>query len=231
MMSFFIIFTTIFSISFLFSSVEIEQREPLYYQNINIEDNYNSTFQLDIKFSTDSPEFLVGKNINIHANLKRIHNNSDFHFTGAYFALVSSEGHTMPFQSSHSSGNIMNETSDEFFILNYDTILYFPSQYDCRLKLQYYNITNTSNIKPIFDDIYIGPIIEILPTSTELQIKWSTQQIVLTNRIIGSSLLVLMLSLINLLFLWIDKFEEIFYYQRHIESWNKFKRWFSNLIH
>ena len=77
----------IFAFDFLTSKIDQEERNPIFFRDILVKDNYNSTFKLDIKFETDKPEFLVEEKIHIHAILDRIHNNSVYPLSIVYFAF------------------------------------------------------------------------------------------------------------------------------------------------
>lgn len=203
-----IILSGFFSLQYLFKSVPDEKNESIYYQNIIVEDNYNSTFSLDVKFTTQKPYFLVREKINISASLKRIHNNSILPISSVDFALVTSEGQYMPFQGGHTLGIRMNRRDQDFYYVYYDTFLNLSSKYGCRLTVSYVNISNPKIIE--YEVAFVGPLIEVQPLSIELQTKWSKLQIESTNKTISLALLVLVLTLVTILMKIIDKNEKHF---------------------
>jgi len=197
-----------FSLQYLFKSVPDEKNESIYYQNIIFEDNYNSTFSLDVKFTTQKPYFLVREKINISGSLKRIYNNSILPISSVDFALVTSEGQYMPFQGGHTLGIRMNRRDQDFYYVYYSTFLNLSSKYSGRLTVSYVNISNPKLIE--YDAVFIGPLIEVQPLSIELQTKWSKLQIESTNKTISLALLVVVLTLATILMKIIDKNEKHF---------------------
>ena len=196
-----------FAINYLFVPSSRENDMSLPFKDITIEDTYNSTFRLDVTFSTESPDFLVGEKINIRAILDRIYNDSILPLSSIYFALVTTEGQYMPFQGGHQFGKDMNKPSSDYYWIDYDTYLNFPAKYSCRLILQYYNATKMGYFD--YETIFAGPLLEVEGSSVGVQLRSEDLQLEATSKNLGFALLIIMLALINILLIWVDKYDSI----------------------
>jgi hypothetical protein len=207
-----IIISFLYARNYLFYSPSEEKGMSLPFKSITIQDNYNSTFHVDVTFNTESPDFLVGEKIHVHAVLNRIHNNSLLPLSSVFFALITTEGHYMPFQGGHMYGKAMDKPLfDEhldYYWIDYNTYLNFSAKYSCRFILWYFNITKMELEK---DEIFIGPLLEVEPSSVGVQLRMEASQSQATNTSLGFASLVIMLTLINILILWIDKYEKLIF--------------------
>lgn len=203
------------SFIFLISSPPQEQSEPIIFRNILVKDTYNSTFHFDVTFTTEAPEYLVKEKIHVYATLDKINDNSKLPLTGIDFSLVETESGQMPFQNGHMLGKSMEKSDTDYFLIGYDTYLNFSGRYSCRLIINY---INTTSIETERDVNYIGPLLEVHPSSVGLQIKWTALQIDATNKTIALALLVFILTLITILIMWIEKYESL------VKKWNNFFR-------
>jgi len=192
-----IIVSGLLSLAYFTKVVPSGNNESIYYQDIKIEDNFNSTYHLDIEFTSDKPYLLVHERINISVVLKRIHNNSSSQLESISFAMVNSDGNIMPYQGTHMHGEKMEEYKEDLYILHYSTFLNIPSKYSARLTISYINLSKKTYLD--YDEVFTEPLIQIQPMSTDLQTQWAKLQVESTYKTIAFALLVIILTLLNLL--------------------------------
>jgi len=221
-----IIVLLISSFSYFSYTIPQEKSRTSYSQNGLFKDNYNSTFSMDVKFTTEKFDFFVREKIHVHVTIQRIYNNSILPLTSIFFALVQTEGHVMPFQNSSVAGLNLHRQFQDIYYLEYDTYLDISTKYSCRLILNYFN--NTTNI-PIEDEQFIGPLLEVQPVSVELQSRWNELQYEAMNKTIAFSLIVGVFTLVIILITWIDKYDSLYHDYQTGQQWHGLKKMIQKL--
>lgn len=190
------------------------------FKSIGLFDSYNNTYDFDITFSTDNPDFFVGEKINVNVILDPEKNiDENFTLTSVYFSFVTTEGEHMPYQSGHQYGILMNRSpswySGNYFWLDYDTYLNFSGKYSCRFRLNFWNFS----LGRIVDKYIIeGYLLNIEPSSVKAQLELAETQSELSNKNLGFAFIVITLTFLNILILCLNNFvrwsDKINYYRR-----------------
>ena len=190
-----------------------QKSRTLYFQDIPFKDNYNSTFKMDVRFTTEKFDFFVRDRIHVHVIINRINNNSIYPLFSIFFGLVTTEGHFIPYPNSLGRGNLHRLIPD-YYYLDYDTYLDFSTKYSCRIILFYYNTTTNT---PIEDEQFVGPILEVQPVSVELQNE-------AMNTTIAFSLIVIVFTLVIIWITWIDKYDSLYHSYQTGQQWQGLKK-------
>jgi hypothetical protein len=206
------------SYSYFNNTVPQQKSRTLYFQNTVFKDNYNSTFSMDVKFTSEKFDFFVREKIHVTVSIHRIYNNSIFPLSSIFFVLVTTEGHFMPSQNS-SGLKVLDSLYPDIYYLEYDAYLDFSTKYSCRLLLFYFNTTNYTIIE---DEQFVGPILEVQPVSVELQSRWNELQYDAMNKTIALSSIVIVFTLVIILMTWIDKYDSLYQvFKKMIQKWKR----------
>lgn len=192
------------------------------FKNIEINGQINN-FSTNVGFYSNNPDFFVGEKINVSVNIdiQTKERNESLILVSSFVSLVTTEGEYLPYENGHRHGRTMKKSpfSNDYFYLNYDTYLNFSGKYSFKFDLNYWD-TNKSQLYG--DEMVTKPLLLIEPSSVKAQLELANRQSELSIKNTGFAVIVINLTLINILILFLTKFE---YCVNKIDSYYRIREW------